>query len=59
MVKTMQVRRRSTALYLLVLTDVSDGTEDGNISFKVMDDGTVEDRLALKAEIKLCLWGKM
>ena len=28
--------------------DVSDGTEDGNMFFKVMDDGTVSDRLALR-----------
>ena len=28
--------------------DVSDGTEDGNMFFKVMTDGTLEDRLALK-----------
>jgi hypothetical protein len=28
--------------------DVSDGTEDGNMFFKVMTNGTLEDRLALK-----------
>ena len=29
-------------------TDVTDGTEDGNMSFKVMNNGTVSDRLALR-----------
>ena len=39
-------------------TDVSDGTEDGNISFKVMDDGTVSDRLALRGGNKTLFMGE-
>ena len=39
-------------------TDVSDGTEDGNISFKVMDDGTVSDRLALRGANKTLFMGE-
>ena len=39
-------------------TDVTDGTEDGNMSFKVMDDGTVSDRLALRGGDKTLFMGE-